>query len=71
MIWRYDEAIVDDLNKSFNTDSGTNKPVVAVVPPDDVISIAAQIQDDKITFPIIAVSTYKFYTATSRCKYCI
>lgn len=56
MIWRYDEAIVDDLNKSFNTDSGTNKPVVAVVPPDDVISIAAQIQDDKITFPIIAVT---------------
>lgn len=55
MIYLYDSAIVDDLRDSFNTDN-VNQPVVSVVPPDDIISIAAQVQDDKLHFPLIALT---------------
>ena len=58
MLWCYDNAIVDDLKQSFNTTLEDN-PVVSVVPPEDVVSIAAQLQDDKIRFPIIAVAREK------------
>ena len=55
MIWVYDDAIKADLESSFDKDKYGN-PVVSVVPPDDIISIAAQVQDDKIHFPLIALS---------------
>lgn len=55
MLYLYDEAICDDLQSSFNTDIAQG-PVVKVVPPEDIISIAAQVQDDKLQFPLIAVS---------------
>ena len=55
MIWVYDNAIVDDLKKSFTHAPGED-PVVSIVPPDDVISIAAQVQDDKIRYPLIALT---------------
>lgn len=54
MIWLYDNAICEDLRDSFKTDV-TDSPVVCVVPPEDVLSIAAQIQNDKIHFPVVAV----------------
>lgn len=55
MLWCYDNAIVEDLRSSFNA-SENEQPVVCVVPPEDIISIAAQVQDDTIHFPMIAVS---------------
>ena len=55
MIWLYDNAIVDDLNQSFNF-GNVGKPVVKVVAPENVIGIAAQIKNDEITFPIVALS---------------
>lgn len=55
MIWRYDEAIVDDLKASFKVDDGSQKPAVGVVSPENIVSIAAQIQEDQLSFPIIAV----------------
>ena len=55
MLWAYDNAIVEDLRTSFNTEANA-EPVVCVVPPENIISIAAQLQDDKIHFPMIAVS---------------
>lgn len=55
MIWCYDNVIVDDLEKSFATEPGQDT-VVSIVPPDDVVSLAAQLQDDKIRFPIIALT---------------
>ena len=55
MIYLYDNAICDDLRKSFNPDNVPN-PVVSVVSPEQVVSIAAQIQDDKLSFPIIALT---------------
>lgn len=55
MLYLYDNAIVKDIYKSFNSDNMQN-PVVSVVPPEDIISIAAQVQDDKLHFPMVAVA---------------
>ena len=55
MLWVYDSAIVEDLRKSFQSASEAD-PVVCVVPPENILSIAAQLQDDKIRFPLIAVT---------------
>lgn len=54
MIYLYDNAIVDDLKKSFNPQNVPN-PVVTVIGPQESIGIAAQIQDDKLSFPIVSL----------------
>ena len=53
MLWLYDESIADDLGRSFNT--SVIRPFVKVVDPDVNLSIAAQLQDDNISFPLICV----------------
>ena len=55
MIYLYDESIVNDLKKSFNPNAVEN-PVVSVVSPENIMDIAAQLQDDKISFPIVALT---------------
>lgn len=55
MLWIYDQAIVEDLKKSFNTNNVPN-PAVSVIDPDHAIDLAAQVQDDKIKFPIVALT---------------
>lgn len=55
MLYVYDNAICEDLQNSFDKDE-YGDCVVSTVPPDDVLTIAAQVQDDKIHFPLIAVS---------------
>lgn len=55
MLYLYDNAIVDDLIRSFNPDNIDN-PVVKVISPEQIVGIAAQIQNDEIAFPIVAVS---------------
>lgn len=55
MIYLYDNAIADDLHKSFNPNVIEN-PVVKVISPEHVHSIAAQVQDDKLAFPIVALT---------------
>jgi len=55
LLYKYDKAIVDDLTESFNPDSVEN-PVVRVISPDKILDLAAQIQQDKIQFPIVALS---------------
>lgn len=54
MIYKYDDAICDDLRKSFNPDNVEN-PVVTVVSSEVVTAIAAQIQNDKLTYPLVAL----------------
>lgn len=54
MLYLYDKAICKDLENSF-TDAYNNS-VVRVVPPEDIVNLAAQLKEDKITFPLIAVS---------------
>ena len=55
MIYLYDNAIVKDLEQSFNY-GNTGKPVVKVVAPENIIGIAAQIKNDEITFPLVALN---------------
>lgn len=55
MIYCYDAAIVDDLIHSFNPDH-VDEPVVKVIAPDGMLGLAAQIQNDEIKFPIVALT---------------
>lgn len=55
MIYLYDKALCEDLASSFDLDALSN-PVVKVVEPDAIISLAAQLQQDKLQFPMIAVA---------------
>lgn len=55
MLYLYDNCIVDDLIRSFNPHSVPN-PIVKVVDPEGIIEVAAQIQEDNIQLPIVALS---------------
>ena len=55
MVYLYDRAIVDDLIKSFNPGE-VDEPVVRVISPEQMVGLAAQIQNDNIKFPIVALS---------------
>ena len=52
MLYLYDEAIVKDLERSFDPSSGV---VVKAVAQEDIISVAAQIKNDEISLPMIAI----------------
>lgn len=54
MIYVYDNAICDDLKHSFNSDV-VGDVVVKVVAPENIVELAAQIQNDEISFPLIAL----------------
>lgn len=54
MLYLYDDAIIEDLRKSFNPAQVPN-PAVSVVNAEQIIDIAAQIQDDKLKFPLVSV----------------
>lgn len=54
MLYIYDDAIVNDLQKSFNSEFVTT-PVVKSVGVDEITGIAAQVKEDNITFPMICV----------------
>ena len=53
MIYLYDNALVEDLDKSFNRD--VSHPVVRVISPEQILGVAAQIQEDQISFPLVAL----------------
>ena len=55
MIWVYDDAIAEDLKKSFNPENVPN-PAVTVVSSESAVGLAAQIQEDKIHFPVVALT---------------
>jgi len=54
MIYIYDNALTEDLLDSFNPERVPN-PVVRVIDPESVIDLAAQIQNDEVSFPIVAL----------------
>jgi hypothetical protein len=54
MLYIYDNAITEDLLDSFNPERVAN-PVVKVVDPESAIELAAQIQNDQLSFPIVAI----------------
>ena len=53
MLYIYDDAIVEDLRRSFNTDVAA--PVVSVIGPEAIVGVAAQLQEDKLKFPLVSV----------------
>lgn len=53
----YDNAIVEDLEKSF----GGSNSTVKVVSPERIIPIVAEAKDDNITFPIVALQRSTSY----------
>ena len=55
MIYLYDKAIYEDLNESFNPD-GIDNPGVVVVGAEEAVGLAAQIQNDAIRFPLVALT---------------
>ncbi len=55
MFWVYDDAIVEDLRKSFNP-KNVPDPAVVVVDPEQALGLAAQIQEDKLKFPVVAIT---------------
>ena len=60
MLYLYDKAICDDLQRSFNSEVAGN-PVVRAIEPEGLLQLAAQIQNDEITFPCISVVRSKTY----------
>lgn len=54
MIYLYDNAIAKDLERSFNPNNSIN-PVVKVIDPEKVVELIAQLQDDSISFPVVAL----------------
>lgn len=59
MIYLYDQAICDDLNRSLGSNS------VRIVDPEGAIDIVAQIQNDNIKFPVIVVTRDGNYSIDS------
>ena len=68
MLHLYDDAIVEDLQKSFNKVDGAD-PVVRVISPEQVIGLAAQIQEDQIKFPIIALTRNDYQIDNQRMNF--
>lgn len=58
MLYLYDNAIAEDLQRSFNPTSQLN-PEVKVVDPEGVISLIAQMQEDRISFPIVVLTRHE------------
>lgn len=55
MIYLYDQALADDLRQSFNP-TAVKDPVVKVIDADSVVGLAAQIQADEVSYPIVALT---------------
>lgn len=64
MLYLYDNAICDDLNRSLGTDT------VRVIDPEGAVDVIAQIKDDHIKFPIVVVTRDTEYSIdTSRMNF--
>lgn len=68
MLYKYDNAIVDDLKRSFNPENIPD-PVVSVVSPDQIIGLAAQLQNDSIKLPLIALTRNQEQIDSSRTNF--
>ena len=54
MLYLYDEAIASDLSRCIDPESGANSQV-KVIGPEGVLPIIAQMQEDKVKFPLICL----------------
>lgn len=51
MIYLYDKALCQDLSRSFNPENVAN-PAVKVIDPEGAITLAAQMSNDEVKYPI-------------------
>ena len=68
MIWLYDHSLVNDIEATVNMPDSAD-PVVKVIDPEHIIGLAAQIQEDKIHLPIIAVERKDYAIDTNRTNF--
>lgn len=54
MLYLYDNAICEDLQNSFISING-NTPTVKVYDPEGIIDLVAQMKDDQVNYPIVAI----------------
>ena len=54
MLYLYDQALADDLSRCISPDGGMN-PNIKVIGADGIVPIIAQMQEDKIQFPLICL----------------
>ena len=66
MIYLYDNALVHDLEQVLDTEGDS---VVKVIAPEQIIGLAAQIQNDEIQLPIIAIERQDYSIDTDRMNY--
>lgn len=52
MVYLYDNAVVDDIKRTLDPEGGAN-PNVLCITIDQYQSVLAQLQEDKITYPLI------------------
>lgn len=57
MIWLYDEAIRNDLERSFNLDN-IGSPIVRVMDPEQGLEAIAQAEGDNLRFPLVLLTRY-------------
>ena len=54
MLYCYDNALADDLRKCIDSSSGANT-IIKVMEPDGILPLVAQMQEDRIEFPLICM----------------
>ena len=68
MVHLYDKSLCDDLEATLNMPDDAN-PVVRVIDPEHIIGLAAQIQNDEISLPIIALERKNYFVDTDRTNF--
>lgn len=71
MLYLYDEAIIADMREMLNVDeNGNNLPVFMIGDDKDSVStVAAMLQEDKISFPIICFTRGDYGKDSSRSNF--
>ena len=68
MIYLYDRSICDDLEATLNTPDDAS-PVVRVIDPEHIVGLAAQIQQDEISLPLIALERNDYFVDAERTNF--
>lgn len=68
MIYLYDDALVADLERSLNMPDNS-APVVRVIDPEHITGLAAQIQNDEISLPLITLERKDYFVDTDRTNF--
>lgn len=68
MIWCYDKEICNDLESCFVMPDGAES-VVKVISPENIVGLAAQIQNDEIRLPLVTVERGDYRIDTNRTNF--